>query len=334
MRPHHAITRRRAFGLAGAAGAAYLFSRVGVSMPDADAASPSCILTPAKTEGPYFVDEKLKRSDIRVDPVDGSVQPGVKLTLKFIVVGADGDCAPVSGAHVDVWHANHLGLYSDEAQNGTIGHKYLRGYQVTGDDGSATFVTVFPGWYSGRTVHIHFKIRKDDYEFTSQLFFDESTIASVMATSAYSSRGTPDTDNGEDNIYGSDGDELTVALSSDGSGGLKGTFTVGLADVPGSEDESVSLKLRRLRFHRTDSGRRVLRVTVHAGEQVSLRARVTRAKDRLARKRVATLASGTQRVAVPIPNHVRAGSARLTLTVHDEAGNIKVIRRPLHIPKR
>jgi protocatechuate 3,4-dioxygenase beta subunit len=276
MQPDHAITRRRAFGLAGAAGAAYLFSRVGVSAPGADAAAPTCILTPAKTEGPYFVDEKLKRSDIRVDPVDGSVQPGVKLTLTFVVVSADGDCAPVSGAQVDVWHANASGLYSDEAQNGTSGHKYLRGYQATGDDGSARFVTVFPGWYSGRAIHIHLKVRKDVYEFTSQLFFDESTIASVTAKSAYSSRGTPDTDNSEDNIYGSDGDELTVALKGDGSGGLAGTFTVGLAGLPGDEDDSVALRLRRGRVHRTENGRRVLRLTVHAREQVSVRARVTR----------------------------------------------------------
>jgi protocatechuate 3,4-dioxygenase beta subunit len=127
-----------------------LTSQEAPSVEEADAAV-SCILTPAKTEGPYFVDEKLKRSDIRVDPVDGSVQPAVRLALTFVVVSADGDCAPVSGAQVDVWHANHSGLYSDEAQNGTTGHKYLRGYQVTGDDGKAEFVTVFPGWYSGRT---------------------------------------------------------------------------------------------------------------------------------------------------------------------------------------
>jgi protocatechuate 3,4-dioxygenase beta subunit len=334
MRPHQAITRRRAFGLAGAAGATYLFSRVGFSAPDADADALSCILTPAKTEGPYFVDEKLKRSDIRVDPVDGSVQAGVKLTLRFVIVSADGGCAPISGAQVDVWHANASGLYSDEAQNGTSGHKYLRGYQVTGADGAATFVTVFPGWYSGRTIHIHFKVRKGDYEFTSQLFFDESTIGSVMAKSAYSSRGTPDTDNGEDNIYGSDGDELTVALKGDGSGGLTGTFTVGLSGLPGDEDDSVSLKLRRVRHHRTETGRRILRLTVHAGEQVTVRARVSRTKHRLAHKRIASLAAGTHRITVPIPSHVRAGAARLTLTVHDQAGNIKVIRRPLHIPKR
>jgi intradiol ring-cleaving dioxygenase-like protein len=120
-----------------------LLTRVGggpLAEAEADAAAPSCILTPAKTEGPYFVDERLKRSDIRIDPTDGTVQPGHKLTLKFVVVSADDDCAPVSGAQVDVWHANASGLYSDEAQNGTTGHKYLRGYQVTGDDGAATFV--------------------------------------------------------------------------------------------------------------------------------------------------------------------------------------------------
>jgi protocatechuate 3,4-dioxygenase beta subunit len=334
MRPHEAITRRRAFGLAGAAGATYLLTRIGggpLAETDADAAAPSCILTPAKTEGPYFVDERLKRSDIRIDPSDGSIQPGHKLTLKFVVVSADDECAPVSGAQVDVWHANASGLYSDEAQNGTTGHKYLRGYQVTGDDGAATFVTVFPGWYSGRAIHIHFKVRKDDFEFTSQLFFDESVIASVMGESAYSSRGTPDTDNDEDNIYGSDGSELTVALARAGDGGLTGTFTVGLSGLPG--DDTAAVRLRRMKIHRTESGRRVLRLTLHAGEPVKVRARLSRAQHGLTRKR-ASLTAGTHRLTIPIPDHVRGGAARLTLTVHDGPGNIKVIRRALHIPRR
>jgi protocatechuate 3,4-dioxygenase beta subunit len=204
-----------------------------------------------------------------MDPADGSVQLGVKLTLRFVVISADGDCAPVPGAQVDVWHANASGLHSDEAQNGTSGHKYLRGYQLTGEDGSATFVTVFPGWYTGRAIHIHFKIRKDDYEFTSQLFFDEATIA-PLKNSAYSGRGTPDTDNAEDMIHGSDGDELTVALASDGAGGLNGAFTVGLSGLPG--DDSVALKLRKVRWHRADGGRRILRITVHAREAVTVRA--------------------------------------------------------------
>jgi protocatechuate 3,4-dioxygenase beta subunit len=301
---------------------------------DAEAAAPSCILTPAKTEGPYFVDEHLNRSDIRIDPADGSIQPGTRLALTFVVVSADGDCAPVSGAQVDIWHANAGGLYSDEAANGTTGHKYLRGYQVTGEDGVAKFVTVFPGWYSGRTVHIHFKIRKDDYEFTSQLFFDESVIASVMAAGAYSSRWTPDTDNDEDGIYGSDGAELTVALKGDGNGGLAGTFTVGLADLPGDEDDTVALRLRKVRVLRAESGRRVVRLTVRSGEAVSLRARITRGKHRLAGKRFARVNDGTHKVTVPIPNHVHNGGARLTLVARDAAGNTRTIRRPLHIPAR
>jgi protocatechuate 3,4-dioxygenase beta subunit len=333
MEDHQPITRRRAFGLAGAAGATYLFARMPSALDaEADAAAPSCILTPAKTEGPYFVDERLKRSDIRVDPVDGTVQNGVKVALTFVVVSSDDECAPVSGAQVDVWHANASGLYSDESANGTAGHKYLRGYQVTDDDGTARFVTVFPGWYSGRAIHVHFKIRKDGYEFTSQLFFDESTIASVLSTSAYSSRGTPDTDNSEDNIYGSDGSELTVALASDGNGGLEGTFTVGLAGVPGG-DEHVGLRLRKVRVRHTESGRRVLRATVHADERTSVTARVSRSGHRLARVRVPTVKRGTHTLTVPIPNHVHAGVARLTLLAHDAAGNTKKIRRSVHIPR-
>ena len=189
---------------------------------------------------------------------------------------------------------------------------------------------MFPGWYSGRAIHIHFKIRKDDYEFTSQLFFDESTIDSVLATSAYASRGTPDTDNSEDNIYGSDGSELTVALKSDGSGGLKGTFTVGLADIAG--DGTVALRLRRLRVHQTQSGRRVLRLTTHGSESVRVRASVARGKRLIVRKRF-TLENGTHGLNVAIPNHVQAGSARLTLVVRDAAGNTKKIRRTVHIPR-
>ena len=212
------ISRRRALHLAGAAGAAYLLAgRTIVKGTEAQAAA-SCVLTPAKTEGPYFVDERLNRSDIRIDPVDGSVQDGVKLTLRFAVVRSDGDCAPVGGAQVDVWHANAGGLYSDVSANGTVGHKYLRGYQVTDVDGVAEFVTIFPGWYRGRAIHIHFKIRKGDLEFTSQIFFDEATTQQVLTDSAYSARGNPDTTNGTDNIYGSDGSQLTVALAGDGSG--------------------------------------------------------------------------------------------------------------------
>jgi protocatechuate 3,4-dioxygenase beta subunit len=326
------ITRRRALRLAGAAGATYLLaSRTIVGRREAEAAVADCVLTPAKTEGPYFVDERLNRSDIRVDPVDGTVQDGVTLALRFVVVRSDGDCAPVAGAQVDVWHANAAGLYSDESANGTEGHKYLRGYQVTDADGVAEFVTVFPGWYRGRAIHIHFKVRKDDFEFTSQLFFDEATTQQVLTDDAYVARGNPDTTNGTDSIYGSDGSQLVVALASDG-GGLAGTFTVALSGLPA--DEGVGAALAARRFERTDDGRRVLRLTLDLDEEVELRARIVRAGKRLAHKRVEALAAGRRTVRVRVPSHVRGGPARLVLVLRDGAGNTRIIRRAVRVPRR
>ena len=145
----------------------------------------------------------------------------------------------MAGAAVDIWHASAAGRYSDISSEGTSGRKYLRGVQVTDAAGQATFTTIYPGWYSGRAVHVHFKVRLFDgtsktYEFTSQLFFDPSTTKTVYATSAYSARGTPNTPNSADNIYGSDGSKLLVALSPNGSGGYDGTFVIGLAGLPGA----------------------------------------------------------------------------------------------------
>jgi protocatechuate 3,4-dioxygenase beta subunit len=133
----------------------------------------ACIVRPQQTEGPYFVDEGLNRSDIRSDPATGSVKPGVPLTLQFQVsqVGANA-CVPLAGAIVDVWHCDAAGAYSDVADRNanTLGQKFLRGSQVTNADGTVEFTTIYPGWYPGRTVHIHFKIRgntaaNQGYEF-------------------------------------------------------------------------------------------------------------------------------------------------------------------------
>src|SRR5262245_33950864 len=145
------LSRREALGLLGAAGAATFvaFGRT--------ARAASCTVTPAETEGPYFVDERLQRSDLTADPSDGSVQAGGPLRLKLNVLRTDGDCAPAAGVQVDVWHANASGAYSDEAANGTVGRKFLRGYQVTDTNGAVAFTTIYPGWYPGRTIHIHVK---------------------------------------------------------------------------------------------------------------------------------------------------------------------------------
>jgi protocatechuate 3,4-dioxygenase beta subunit len=129
---------------------------------DPGLAAVDCIAQPEQTEGPFFVDEALERSDIRFDPATGKVSAGAPLALQFVLsrVTKDGACAVLRGAKVDIWHCDALGLYSDvrDRRNDTRGQQFLRGYQVSDADGIVRFATIYPGWYGGRAGHIHFKV--------------------------------------------------------------------------------------------------------------------------------------------------------------------------------
>jgi protocatechuate 3,4-dioxygenase beta subunit len=198
---------------------------------------PSCVLTPSTDEGPYFVDERLLRSDIRQDATGGAAEKGVALTLVMRLVDAQGECPPVQGAHVDIWHCNAYGTYSDEPSEETVGRTFLRGCQVSDADGRVRFKTIFPGWYSGRAVHIHLKVRllhgeHTTYDFTTQLFFNEDLIHVIYTGHPpYDSRGEPDVPNPEDYIYRVNGPELTVPVTAERDGGYSGSIVVGLAGL-------------------------------------------------------------------------------------------------------
>jgi protocatechuate 3,4-dioxygenase beta subunit len=188
----------------------------------ASEAIPNCVVRPAMTEGPYFVDEMLNRSDIRSDPETGVVKEGALLALTLRVLQIrDGVCQPLAGAMLDIWHCDAAGVYagvSDRFAN-TVGQKFLRGYQETDEKGLAQFTTIYPGWYSGRAVHIHFKVRKDSLEFTSQLFFDDNFTAEVIyAAEPYASKGTQNTLNSTDGIYRSGGSQLQLVVSPTAAG--------------------------------------------------------------------------------------------------------------------
>ena len=195
---------------------------------------PACVVRPEQTEGPYFVDTELNRSDIRSD-TDGSVRPGVPLMLTFLVARVgDTSCTPLPGAMVDIWHCDADGVYSgvnDRNFGSTVGQTFLRGYQVTGSNGMASFTTIYPGWYSGRTVHIHFKIRAEidgrHYEFTSQLYFDDALTDRVHAQEPYRANGDRDTRNDSDGIWGRGGDLLMLDVVESG-GGYAAVFDIGL----------------------------------------------------------------------------------------------------------
>lgn len=230
------LSRREVVTLLGATGTLWLmggslFPRRAVTAIH----GPSCVVRPEQTEGPYFVDERLNRSDIRSDPSDGHIIPGTMLTLTVLVsrLGA-GDCRPLEGAQVDIWHCDALGIYSDvnDPSFKTLGQKFLRGYQITDAKGEAQFVTIYPGWYEGRTVHIHVKIRtepqaKRSYEFTSQMYFDDGLTDRIHADQPYAAKGRRNARNQDDRIFRRGGDQLMLAPTATADG-YAATFAIGL----------------------------------------------------------------------------------------------------------
>jgi protocatechuate 3,4-dioxygenase beta subunit len=112
------------------------------------AAAPDCIAIPEQTEGPYFIDRALERSDIRLDPVTSRSMPGVPLALRFELsqVTPAGQCVLLPNAQVDIWHCDAIGEYSGvEARRGSATDQmFLRGHQRSGADGVVHFTTIYP----------------------------------------------------------------------------------------------------------------------------------------------------------------------------------------------
>ena len=231
--PRHPVTRRRVLQLAGGLGLAAFgasCSKGGGSASPATsiasteteaaaAAVPDCVLMPELTEGPYYLDLDLVRSDI------GEGRPGLPFDLRVAVVDADA-CEPIEGAAVDVWHCDAEGAYS--GVQGAEGETFCRGVQLTDGDGVAEFGTVFPGWYTGRAVHIHVKVQVDgDQTHTGQLFFDPATTSAVYALAPYAERGEQDVANSSDGIYSESGGVTVVAVDV-GAESSSGSVTLGV----------------------------------------------------------------------------------------------------------
>jgi protocatechuate 3,4-dioxygenase beta subunit len=367
------ITRREALGAAGAVGAALLVGRNGlpaleqiVSAAPAAAATQAATVavTPSMTEGPYWVDELLRRFDVRANTGSSTaVQAGVPLTVKINVLDASGGGA-INGAHVDIWHANAYGLYSDESgqqtgggtSNGnTSGQNFLRGYQVTGTDagaaaapvdGQVSFKTIWPGWYNGRAIHIHVRVRTYNgssvaTNYTTQIFFSDADNATVLNGAAPYNTRSPKTDpttDENDNVLTSSADATNIVpVTGTIAAGFAATFTIGLtgvasnASAASSTDTAVSASLGSARVTRSTKGARTLVLSVHAGETLTAHASLVRAGNTLG-KATGQLIAGTHTLRVSVPTGVTAGAATARLRLVDAAGNGKTLTARVTLP--
>ena len=175
--------------------------------------------TPEQEEGPYYRELVMERADV----AEG--RAGCPLELDIQVL--DSFCMPVTGALVDIWQCDALGIYSWYAAAGEhdgVGPAllepgtFLRGSQRAGVEGHSRFRTIYPGWYPGRAVHIHGKVRHAAGVLTVQLYFPEDVTDAVHRRSPYASRPRRDTMNDVDVIYREGGSSTLLGLTSDGNG--------------------------------------------------------------------------------------------------------------------
>lgn len=180
---------------------------------------PVCSVTPAQTEGPYYVDLDLVRADI----TEGRAGAPLRLQLQVVTLPA---CAPVANAAVDIWHCDAGGVYSEFGAGRRM--TFLRGTQLTDASGKAELLTVYPGWYMGRTVHIHVKAHlSGGKELTSQLFFADDVTDAVYARAPYNTRPARDMRNSDDGIFRGGGANNIVAVTPNGDSYV-GRMTIGV----------------------------------------------------------------------------------------------------------
>jgi protocatechuate 3,4-dioxygenase beta subunit len=181
----------------------------------------SCVLTPEQTEGPYYIsNEKLRRNI-----TDG--RPGTPMLLRAFVVNAS-TCKAIKNAAVDIWHADAEGVYSGFGE-GVASRTFMRGIQRTNARGLALFRTVYPGWYQGRTVHIHVKVHLGgNVVHTGQLYFPDTVTDAVYRKAPYNSRPNRSTRNAADAIYRNGGKKSQVSVRKNSAGVYVATIVMGV----------------------------------------------------------------------------------------------------------
>jgi protocatechuate 3,4-dioxygenase beta subunit len=173
-------------------------------------------------EGPYYKDEKLNRTDVREDRV------GIPITYVFTV--QDTQCRPIKDAVVDIWQCDKDGVYSDFAAQGTIGQKWLRGFQLTDAAGQCRFTAIFPGWYTGRLTHLHAKLFVGGVlKQTTNSFYPKAVETEAYQDPRYTKGQNPTTVAADIELRGDTArfTALSMNIAKDPAGGYIATYTLG-----------------------------------------------------------------------------------------------------------
>jgi protocatechuate 3,4-dioxygenase beta subunit len=180
----------------------------------------ACRLWAEQDEGPYHRNAQPLRRDVVEDRVGVALQLGIRLT--------DDGNAPTRDAFLEIWQCDALGRYSgfsppdssrvvtaETAPRGEYlaDQTFLRGRQATDADGMVEFRTIYPGWYPGRTVHIHVMVHIGDAALTSQLYFPDGVSDDVFTRTPYAERPDRDTTNDTDEIFPTGGDPAVVDIT-------------------------------------------------------------------------------------------------------------------------
>ena len=214
------LTRASLLTAAGAAAAALGLERLGGRSDAFAGDSVSCVLAPEQTEGPYYIAKEKLRRNI----TDG--RPGTPLTLRLAVVDAK-TCRPIKGAVVDIWHCDASGIYSGFGA-GRASRTFMRGIQRTNANGVATFKTVYPGWYQGRTVHIHVKVHvRGNVVHTGQLYFPDRMTDAAYRKAPYTNRPNRDVRNADDMVFRNGGKRSLLSVRRNDAGYL-GSIRMGV----------------------------------------------------------------------------------------------------------
>lgn len=119
---------------------------------------------------------------------DDTVPADTPVLLQGQLMDTDG--TPIAGAVVEIWQTDINGNYDHpqaSAESDLLADFQYFGTAVTDDEGYYAFLTVKPGQYEPRAVHIHFKVKIDGYTLLTSQFYFEEDLATLSQDGIFNS---------------------------------------------------------------------------------------------------------------------------------------------------